>query len=184
MTTTTPASATRVEPIVLESGRTFLLRPLEREDALLYPAFDARLTDDDRRLRFFSPAHLSPGQIARFTGFDRRRAFATIAVEPDSGAIAGVARLHRLPDGSGEFAALVRSDLKGQGLGRELMERLVESARVFGVAAVVGLILPENVGMLSLARQLGFSLQRHPDDPGLVVARLDLAGEAAAREAA
>lgn len=148
------------------------LRPLAVEDERLYPAFDAGLTDEDRRLRFFSPAHLSSRQIARFTQFDRSAAAAIVAIEAETGAIAGVSRLHRLPDESGEFAVLVRSDLKRQGLGTALMLKVFSEAGRIGVRSIVGLILRENTGMLRLARRLGFKLAAHPDDATLTVARL------------
>lgn len=44
-----------VELFRLAGGRTARIRPLRVEDAALYPAFDAGLSDEDRRFRFFPP---------------------------------------------------------------------------------------------------------------------------------
>lgn len=170
-----PALATappRPDRLWLPSDRLVLFRPVEVADERLYPAFDASLTAEDRRLRFFSPSHLSAQQIARFTRFDRDQAAAILAVEAEGGAIAGVARLHRLEAGSGEFAVLVRSDLKRQGLGAALLGRILDEAGRLSIGTVVGLILRENTGMRHLASELGFALADHPDDRELIVARL------------
>ena len=124
-------------------------------------------------MRFFSASYLSERQIWAFTHFDRAEASAFIALDPRDGAMLGVARLHRLSDGSGEFAVLVRSDLKGRGLGRALMERVLDAAEALRVRAIFGIILRENVGMRALARELGFTLRADPDDAALMRAELD-----------
>ncbi|MBM3521865.1 MAG: GNAT family N-acetyltransferase, partial [Alphaproteobacteria bacterium] len=73
-----------------------------------------------------------------------------------------------------EFAVIVRSDLKGRGLGRLLMDRIITHARGRGVGEIVGDILRENTGMLALARDLGFELADDPDGPEIMRARLTL----------
>lgn len=160
--------------IRLETGRVALVRPLRPDDERLYPDFDARLSDEDRRFRFFSAAHLSERQIWAFTHFDRAEASAFAALDPADGAMLGVARLHRLEVDAGEFAVLVRSDLKGQGLGRELMTRVLRSAAPLGIRRIVGFVLRENACMLAFARDLGFALRADPDDAAVMRAELDL----------
>lgn len=149
------------------------IRALRPKDEALYPAFMAAVSANDRRLRFFSPAPLSTRQIHAFTHFDPATAAAFVAVGPD-GALQGVARLHRVPDGQAEFAVLVRSDLKGRGLGRALMETLLAAAPRLAVSRVLGFVLPENTGMLALARDLGFTRRRDPDDAEIVRVSIDL----------
>jgi len=88
---------------------------------------------------------------------------AFIAVVRDaSGAeeIVGVARAHADPDNvTAEFAVLVRSDLKGQGLGRLLMRKLLRYCRGRGTQQLSGSVLSENVAMLQLAKSLGFRVR-------------------------
>ncbi len=150
------------------------LRPLEPEDEKLYPAFLAHVSPEDRRLRFFTASELSARQISEFTHYDPASAAAVVATGMEDGAIYGVARLHRTSAGTGEFAVLVRSDLKGHGLGRILMNRILGSAPFIRVQTVFGLILRDNVGMLALARELGFSCEPDPADVEIVRAHLDI----------
>jgi acetyltransferase len=82
------------------------------------------------RLRFFAPIkELSHSFIARFTQLDYARAMAFIAIEEATGQMLGVVRIHADSEyRSGEYAILVRSDLKGHGLGWRLMELMIEYA--------------------------------------------------------
>ncbi|WP_375459807.1 GNAT family N-acetyltransferase [uncultured Enterovirga sp.] len=160
--------------IHLPDPHTATVRPLEATDEALYPDFLAHVSAEDRRFRFFSAAELTARQIFDFTHYDPAGAIALVAESVPEGAILGVARLHRLSgrqSRQGEFAVLVRSDLKGQGLGRALMEELFVRAGSIGVDAIHGLVLSENVGMLRFAQDLGFDLTPDPDDPALVQAR-------------
>jgi acetyltransferase len=62
-----------------------------------------------------------------------------------------------------EFAIIVRSDLKGAGLGRLLFQQLIEHARSRGTGRLVGIVLRENKRMLNLCRDLGF--EADPTEP-------------------
>ena len=98
---------------------TILVRPVRPEDEPLYGPFFAAVTPQDLRLRFFAPVkEFGHAFIARFTQIDYARAMAFIAIEETSGKMLGVVRLHADANyDSGEYAILVRSDLKGRGLG-------------------------------------------------------------------
>jgi acetyltransferase len=136
------------------------------------------ITPADLRLRFFTPkADFSHKFIARFTQIDYARAMAFIAVDPDSGMILGGARLIADPDYvKGEFAILVRSDLKGQGIGWALMQHLIAYAKAEGLQQLHGDVLQENTHMLSMCRQLGFDIRCYEEDVTLCRVTLPLAG--------
>jgi acetyltransferase len=159
-------------------GETFTIRPIRPEDAEAHSAFFARLSPEDIRYRFFSAMReLSPEQMARLTQVDYEREIAFIAVRDATGETAGVARLvSEAGSGDGEFAVIVRPDMKGRGLARHLMQRLIDWARARGMSAVVGQVLADNAPMLAFVRGLGFKVQRLPDEEGVVEARLALAG--------
>ena len=95
------------------------MRPVRPEDESLYRPFFAAVTPQDLRLRFFAPVkEFGHTFIARFTQIDYARAMAFVAVEASSGKMLGVVRLHADANYErGEYAILVRSDLKGRGLG-------------------------------------------------------------------
>ncbi len=152
-----------------------MIRALQPGDDALYPAFHRQVSAADRRLRFFSAAPLSERQVYRLTHYDPRDAVVRAAIGMEDGELYGVGRLHRMEGRQGEFAVMVRSDLKGQGLGGLLLRQVIEQAPSIGVSDVVGLILPDNTGMRALAEELGFEIGPDPGESGVLRASLDLA---------
>ena len=144
-----------------------LLRPIKPEDEALYGEFMAHVTENDRRLRFLAPMkRLSFGFLARLTQIDYAREMAFVAIEPSSGDLLGVARYAADPDLSrAEYAVLVRSDLKGRGLGWALMSHLIAHARSRDIGELSGDVLAENTTMLRMCADLGFEIKVVPDDP-------------------
>ncbi|MBN9051284.1 MAG: GNAT family N-acetyltransferase [Rhizobiales bacterium] len=164
----------------MRDGTRVLIRPLHPDDAALYPDFLATVTPEDIRLRMFAPlVVLSKALLDRLTRFDRAHAFALIALDETTGKMLGVVRLHNdAGDEAGEFAVLVQSRLKGQGLGWMLMQRMIATARQRGIHTVHGQVLRENVTMLAMCRELGFAVADDPDDAAveLVTLNVDAAG--------
>lgn len=160
---------------VLPDGTPILVRPLKPEDAALYPAFGDDVTLDDSRLRFFAPVNeLSKERIAELTQLDYARAMAFVAIEEATGEMLGVVRLHRDEKGGGEFAVIVRSHLKGNGLGWLLMQRIIEYAKAEALTQVQGHVLAENTTMLRMCEQLGFRRADHRAETGVKVVTLPL----------
>jgi len=144
-------------------GRTLLLRPIRPEDEASHRAFVEQLAPDDLRLRFFSVRRSLPrSELARLVQIDYAREMAFIALAPDSrGALEtlGVVRAVADPDNiEAEFAVIVRSDLKGRGLGDLLMGKLLRYLRAHGTQRVVGDVLHENRPMRELALRHGFHI--------------------------
>jgi len=157
--------------LALPDGSKVFVRPIRPEDEALYPAFLTAVTADDLRLRFFAPVkEFSHGFIARFTQIDYARAMAFIAIAEASGQMLGVVRVHADPDyRTAEYAILVRSDLKGHGLGWLLMELMIEYARAEGLESIRGQVLQENRTMLQMCRQLGFHISPDPEESSIVI---------------
>ena len=76
-----------------------------------------------------------------------------------------------------EFAVLVRSRLKGHGIGWLLMKRIIEFAKRKGLKAMHGQVLCENTTMLAMCGELGFRISGDPADLGVKIATLSLSGE-------
>lgn len=165
------------ESITALGDRTFRLRPIRPTDAALYPAFLQLMDPEDMRRRFFATTpSLSTQMLIRLTQLDYDRDMAFIALDDRSGALAGVARYSSDPDRvRAEFGVLVRSDLKGQGLGRLLMERLIGFAARESIGELFGVIMPDNVAMLRLCRKLGFVIEESAPGEHLMRATLQLA---------
>jgi len=162
----------------LRDGRVFRLRPIRPADEPLLQAMIARSSPEDIRLRFFTPLRqLTHAAAARLTQIDYDREMALVAEGPDDApgaptdgrAIYGAVRIAADPDNErAEYGVMVRSDMKGQGLGHVLMGEILAYAKARGVAEIFGEVLRENTTMLSLCRDLGFHREPDPDDAGLV----------------
>jgi RimJ/RimL family protein N-acetyltransferase len=161
---------------VLPDGTPVLTRPLRPEDAALYPDFVAHVTTEDIRLRFFAAVkELSDERISELTHLDYTRAMAFIAIDEVTATMLGVVRLHLDEDRQGgEYAVIVRSELKGHGLGWLLMRRMIDYARALGLARVHGQVLAENTTMLRMCAELGFAIEDDPTQKGVKVVRLEV----------
>jgi RimJ/RimL family protein N-acetyltransferase len=162
--------------VVLLDGDRVLLRPLKVEDAALYPDCLSEITPEDLRLRYFAAMReVSPELIDKLVHYDPKHAMAFIAIEEDSGRMLGVVRLHDDPDGeNAEFAIIVRSRLKGRGLGWLLMKHIIAYAKEKGLKAVRGQVLAENRTMLMMCAELGFHATDDPSERGVKQVTLPL----------
>jgi acetyltransferase len=155
--------------LVLRDGWRIFVRPIRPDDEPRLLALLQHVTKEDLRLRFFdSIKEFSHAFLARLTRLDYAQAMAFIAFDEATDETVGVVRLHC--DGvheTGEYAILLKSDLKGRGLGWALMEMIIEYARSEGLRRVFGQILPENTVMLNMCRELGFEIKTDPEDRAL-----------------
>jgi acetyltransferase len=171
-----PYPASLTSSVTLTSGLNVLMRPVRPEDERLALEFYAKLDPEDIRMRMLTPMkEPSHAFIARLTQIDYAREMAFVALD-DAKALLGVSRLNGNADGDrAEFAVMVRSDLKGHGLGWQLMQKLLAYARSEGMKVVEGHVLAENTTMLKMCRELGFEVTLHPADRSLRLVQLRLA---------
>jgi acetyltransferase len=168
-----PASWTRRLTL---GERHFAVRPIKPEDEVTIGDMLKRVTSEDLRLRFFAPLKsFSHAFLAHLTQLDYAREMAFIAFEEATGDAAGAVRLHGDHGHvAAEYAILLRSDLKGIGLGRELMMLIIEWGRAEKLQRIHSQVLAENGPMLALCRSLGFEIALDPDDTSLRRVSLDL----------
>src|SRR5690606_2293972 len=163
--------------VELAQDRRMFVRPVRPEDEQMFLEFFSRVSDEDLGLRFFSAVrHFSHEFIARLTQLDYARSIALVASDPDNGGMLGAVRL--LADANyerGEYGIMVRSDLKGLGIGWQLMRIMIEWAGSIGLKAVDGQVLRENVTMLAMCQQLGFKVTPDREDPTVMDVVLDVA---------
>ncbi len=163
----------------LNDGSEVLLRPIRPDDERFYAHFMELVTPDDIRLRLFSLVREFSHQfLARMTQIDYGREMAFIALrQANDGSqdMLGVVRFFADPDyEKGEYAILVRSDLKGRGLGWVLMRQIIRYAKSEGLKTIYGSVLCENATMLRMCRKLGFSVVHDPEDQTVFTVTLDL----------
>jgi acetyltransferase len=143
-------------------GESVTLRPIHPGDEDQHRQFLERLSTEDIRMRvFFVKRVLAASELARLTQIDYARDMAFIAERPGKAGIKETLATGRMSldseQFSAEFAIVVRSDLKRQGLGRIMMNKLIRYARAQGLSQMVGSVLRENLAMRELALDLGFS---------------------------
>ena len=162
--------------IEVKDGWRVYVRPIRPEDEPLIHGMLKHVTMQDLRLRFFAPMkEFSHEFIARLTQLDYARAMAFVAFDEATNELVGVVRIHS--DSiyeSGEYAILLRSDLKGRGLGWALMQMIIEYAKSEGLKAISGDVLADNTVMLAMCRSLGFEVKSDPDEHDICNVRLAL----------
>ena len=150
--------------LALRTGRRVFVRPVRPEDEGLFLEFLKHVRDEDLRLRFFAPIReFSHAFLAKLIQIDYARAIAFIALDEATGEMLGVVRLHSDANHeTAEYAILLRSDLKGLGLGWELMQLIIEWAKADGLIVIEGQVLRENTVMLDMCRALEFEIRTDP----------------------
>jgi acetyltransferase len=150
-------------------GEAVVLRPIRPEDEPQHRAFIEQVQPEDLRLRFFySRRELPRSELARLTQIDYSREMAFLAVRrgPDGKEeTLGVVRAMADPDNvEAEFAIVVRSDLKGRGLGHILLAKMIAYLKAKGTRRMVGVVMRENVAMRDLALALGMEIDSEGSD--------------------
>ncbi|MFA3777659.1 bifunctional acetate--CoA ligase family protein/GNAT family N-acetyltransferase [Yersinia sp. 1652 StPb PI] len=165
------------QKVELKDGSHCLFRPILPEDEPLLKLFIDQVTKEDLYYRYFSEINeFSHDDLANMTqiDYDREMAFVAVRQKNDGPEIIGVTRALSDPDNiDAEFAVLVRSDLKGLGLGRELLEKMIQYTRSHGLTRLTAVTMPNNRGMIGLAKKLGFSIDVQMED-GIVNLELTL----------
>jgi acetyltransferase len=160
----------------IKDGWRVFVRPIRPEDEPLIHQFLRHVTSQDLRLRFFAPMKQFTHEfIARLTQLDYARAMAFVAFDEATHEMIGVVRIHS--DSiyeSGEYAILLRSDLKGRGLGWAMMQLIIEYAKSEGLKAISGEVLQENTVMLEMCRDLGFEVKTDPVEHDVCNVKLEL----------
>ena len=164
---------------MIRGGKRVLIRRARSEDTALYPDFLRDVSADDLRLRFLGRiAELSAAEIDKLSHLDYRHEMAFVALDENTGQMLGLVRLKdELDEKTAEFAILLRSRVKGHGLGWLLMHRVIDYAKAKGLRRVYGDVLAENATMLQMCAELGFQAQDMGSDLKRVV--LDLEASAA-----
>jgi len=157
------------EHVVLKDGSKVLLRPIRPEDGPAHFEFVKSLTADDLRLRFFgAPREFEFTDMANFTqiDYDREMAFiATRQLQSGDSETLGVVRTSTRPDNSSaEYAIIVHKGMKGKGLGKLLLEKMIRYVKSRGTKIIEAQTLPENKAMIGLSQRLGFSVRTDYDD--------------------
>ena len=172
-----PYPAQYAGPWRLKDGTPVIIRPIRPEDEPLLVKFHQTLSERSVYFRYFHMVNLlqrtSHERLTRICHIDYDREMALVVERRATGAagmgdereILAVGRLSRTPgtgEAEGEFALLISDRYQRQGLGTELLGRLVQVGRDEGLRRITAEILPENLGMRRVAERLGFRSHLDP----------------------
>jgi acetyltransferase len=158
------------------------IRPIRPEDEPAMVHFHETLSERTVYFRYLHTLKLSQRitheRLTRICFSDYSREWPIVAEmkgdKPGEYEILGVGRLTRSRvEDEAEFAILVTDKCQRQGLGTELLGRLIEIGRAEGIKRIIGYILPENYEMQRVSEKLGFQTQ-HDVQEGLVKATLEI----------
>ena len=163
----------------MKNGDSVIIRPIRPEDEPMIAGFHQTLSERTVYFRYLSALKLSTRiaheRLVRICFIDYARQIALVAVRENR--IIAVGRLSKDNQAyargkrEAEFALVVSDDFQGQGLGKELLRRLIDVARREGVETVFGEISAENPTMQAICRSMGFRISRDFEDT-TVVAKL------------
>jgi acetyltransferase len=163
-----------VVPWKLEDGTDVILRPIRPEDEAMESEFINGLSEETNRYRFFSIVRNLPhSDLVRFCNIDYDREMAIVAEITEGGRRReiGVGRLIAEPDRRrGEFAVVIADQYQTKGLGRKLVDMLIDIAEERRYESIYGVVLRDNAPMLALCREMGFTVKYEED-----YARVELA---------
>jgi len=162
----------------LNDGSHVLIRPLEAKDRQREFAFIKNLSPESRHFRFLY-AITEPGEPLMNQLMDvncqQRMAYVALFMEGGQLVEIGVARYAAgLGDRQCESAVVVADQWQRKGLGKRLMQHLIEAARLNGFEYMMSMDSAVNSNMRRLAEDLGFESRQDPLDATQVVYRLAL----------
>jgi acetyltransferase len=182
-----PRPAIRPYPVqyvsawTMKNGGQVNIRPIRAEDEPLMVKFHEGLSDESVYLRYFQQVKLSVRtaheRLARVCFLDYDREIGLLAEYSDPSTndtrVVAIGTLQKMfPKSEGEVAVLVSDGFHGQGLGKELIARLVSFARDERLQVVYATTMAENYAMTAIFRRRGFQLST--DEDQLVTAKLFL----------
>jgi acetyltransferase len=172
-----------VQPWVTSQGLDVVIRPIRPEDEPLMREFQKTLSEQSVYMRYFHSINLSQRTAHEYlvrvchVDYDREMALVVEYDNPETGEkeiIAG-GRLSKIFErNESEFALLISDGYQRQGLGTELLKRLIAIGRSEGADAIVAYMLPTNTGMKRICERLGFAFSIEDDS---LKAVLDVSAE-------
>lgn len=157
----------------LADGTDILIRPIRPEDAEIVQDFVRNLSQESRYMRFMQALReLTPDMLVKLTqiDYDRDMAFVALSQQGDEVSKIGIVRYSINPDHTScEFALAISDQWQNRGLGRLLMNTIMDMARDRGLRTIEGEVLSNNSNMLRLMKNIGFERQISAMEDGVVI---------------
>ncbi|MFA6267930.1 MAG: acetate--CoA ligase family protein [Pseudolabrys sp.] len=139
-------------------GQAYEVHPIKPEDELALRRFADEVDTQDLWHGFFAPLRERSHETAtRLSQIDYDREMTLVAW--DGGRVAGLARSLADPDReTSECAVIIRGDLRQKGLARQLLQALLSAIGGQGIRQAVLVFSADQARMLSIARDMEFSV--------------------------
>ena len=172
----------RPADVLMADGRIASIRPMVAADRDGLMALHDAAGDDSLRLRFFAvnreASHHYVDHLVAGSGDTVATLVATVG-----GRIVGLATAERLAPDVAEAAFLVSDAEHRHGLGTLLLEHLAAACRDVGIRRFVADVLPDNIAMIRVFREAGYTLSNR-SEPGVVLVEMSTEASATAVEVA
>lgn len=133
------------------------------------------VSPDDLRFRFLDAVRPSQALARMLTRVDPREVENLVAFDSSNSRLASTAMIARQSAETAEVAIVVRSDLKGRGIGWAMLSYACEVARARGFVRVQCIESSANRAALSLETEQGFGTIPSADDATVIILSKELA---------
>jgi acetyltransferase len=172
--------SSQIQVVKLLDGRQIKLRPICPEDAPLLQEGFAQLSPQSIYMRFLQAVTgLSDEQANHFATVDYLDRMALVGTADVNGKewVVAVARYNTIEGdepGLAEAAIIVGDNYQGVGLGKILMERLLQYGRQHGVRTLVATVHSSNARILHFIIKSGLPFEKKMLEPGVWEYRIQL----------
>lgn len=164
--------------LMTRSGMRLNVRPASPDDEELVVSFFRGVTPDDLRFRFLSAIKQVEHRLAHLlTEVDHDLTEDLLAFDAADGRLVASAMI--AADDTlrrAEIAIVVRSDLKGRGIGWVMLQHASDYAAARGIRRVECIEAGENRAAISLEEEMGFTVREYPGDSTLRLVSKELGG--------
>lgn len=164
--------------LVTRSGLMLNVRPASDADEASLIDFFRQASPEDLRFRFLSAIRSVGQSLAhQLANVDHSRTENLLAFDASDGRLAASAMIaadERTEDA--EVAIIVRSDLKGRGVGWTMLAHACDYAKARGIKTVHSVELAENRSGIALEKEMGFTARPCAEDMGLTILTKPLVG--------
>jgi acetyltransferase len=162
-------------------GNAVTIRPIRAEDEPLMECFHKTLSDRSVYLRYLSPMLLSERvtheRLSRVCHSDYSREVVLVVEAENKGGrlICAVGRLSKFrgEDEEARMSLLVSDNYQGEGIGLELIKRLIDVAKREKIKKIISITAKENESMKALCKKTGFTLTTN-EQTGMFEASINL----------
>jgi L-amino acid N-acyltransferase YncA len=159
----------------LADGRTVVLRLAGPDDAPAITRLYLELSPESFYRRF-NTERSAPALVAQLASFNNGDACLIAAAPSNPGRVVAEARYVPIAPGTAELALTVHDSYQGGGLGRFLLDALVERARAEGLERLRAVVLLANTPMLRLLQSYGWALAAPTEDFSVAFLEISAAG--------